>query len=222
MRPPPTRRGTRRLPASRAGRRRPMRLPPLLRSTHAPPPSPAPRDQAPRSAALAGLARRRFRCPCTPSIRGGADITFDVGGRAFHHWLGASSSSSAPLLAAAARTRAPLLPAQTRKKAPASLLLRLARREGASSCGGRSGIGLRPGATTPRVGCSGARRSSRSGDDFHGERGGNARGGHLDSIPCVGWGGGWLERAGHVSSSSSSARWRQQWREVGGTIPVGW
>ena len=45
-------------------------------------------------------------------------------------------------------------------------------------------------------------------------------GGHLYSIPCVGWGGGWLERAGHVSSSS--ARWRQQWREVGGTIPVGW
>ena len=110
-----------------------------------------------RSRSLAGLARRRFRCPCTPSIRGGADITFDVGGRAFRHWLGASSSSSAPLLAAAARTRAPLLPAQARKKAPASLLLRLARREGASSCGGRSGIGLRPGATTPRVGCSGAR-----------------------------------------------------------------
>ena len=71
-----------------------------------------------RSRSLAGLARRRFRCPCTPSIRGGADITFDVGGRAFRHWLGASSSSSAPLLAAAARTRAPLLPAQARKKAP--------------------------------------------------------------------------------------------------------
>ena len=110
-----------------------------------------------RSRSLAGLARRRFRCPCTPSIRGGADITFDVGGRAFRHWLGASSSSSAPLLAAVARNRAPLLPAQARKKAPASLLLRLARREGASSCRGRSGIGLRPGATTPRVGCSGAR-----------------------------------------------------------------
>jgi len=99
-----------------------------------------------------------------------------------------TSAPSAPLLAAAARPRAPLLPAQARKKAPAPLLLRLTRRGGASSCGGHSGTGLRPGATTPRVGCSGARRSSRSGDDFHGERGGNARGGHLDSIPRVGWG----------------------------------
>ena len=50
-----------------------------------------------RSHSLAGLARHCFRSPCTPSIRGGADITFDVGRRAFHHWLGASSSSSAPL-----------------------------------------------------------------------------------------------------------------------------
>ena len=70
------------------------------------------------------------------------------------------------------------------------------------------------------VGSSGARRSDHPGDNFYGAMGGKARRGHLDSIMCVGWGEGWLERAGHVSSSSN--RWRQQLQKVGGTILAGW